>query len=413
MVDLNDTVIDASDKYDISRLSFLSEEARPVMLFIDAEVPQYDVAAGYFIINEYLKIFLKNGYKILYWPFNRIRTEPYTEEMQKMGIEVIYGDVPFQDFIEKTGRYVDVSIVCRPEIAASYMDSILAASKCKIIYFAHDLHFLRQSRQAEVESSEEAMAKALATKVEELGAMRKADISLLLSSSETSVVNSEDPKIKTATIPWIQGLNIKDYSGFDARRDIVFLGGFLHAPNVDAAKWFHDTVYPFIREADASIRVSIIGSHIPPEISDLHSGDFRVPGFVKNLDEYLNQARVFVAPMRFGAGIKGKIAMAESYGLPVVTTSIGAEGMGLVDGETALIADDPREFAEKVVRVYQDKGLWEKVSANAIQHVIDNFSPEAAEGVIMDIIANLDRPHSKSVIRGIRRRISRFRQRIS
>lgn len=403
-------MIDSADRYDLDRLSSLGAEPRTVMLFIDAQVPAYDVAAGYFIIQEYLKIFLRNGYKILYWPFNRIRIEPYSSELERMGIEVIHGDIAFADFMAVAGRHLDIAFVCRPEIAAAHMDDIRRSSDCRVLYFAHDLHFLRQLRQAELSGSEEAHIQAMQTKAQEITAMRKADISLLLSESEIPFVQAEDRRIRAAAVPWIQPVDPAPQPGFDERRGIVFLGGFLHAPNVDAVKWFHDEVFPLIRETGQGIGAVVIGSHMPPEVEALAGADdFQIAGYAPDLDEPLRRARVFVCPLRFGAGIKGKIAMAESYGLPVVTTTIGAEGMGLVDGRSALIADDARSFAEKTIELHSNRDLWERISAGGLRHVKDNYSPQTAERVIMGIIEGLESSRS-GWLRRLKSRCGRSRQ---
>lgn len=382
---------ESTNKYDLDQLSSISEDSKKIMLFIDDAVPQRDKAAGHFIVFEYLKIFRKNGFKIIFWPHSREKTEPYTEELQQMGIEVIYGDVSFQDFIEKYGGYIDISIISRPEIAARYLDLVSSFSKGKILYFAHDLHFLRQSRMAEVMFNKEETEEALKTKEYELGIMKRVDLSLFLNKNEIEVVEKEDPGITTAAIPWIQKLNIKGKMGFNERDGVVYLGGFLHAPNGDAVKWFHECVFPIIKKKITDVKVFIVGSNIPQEIKELDSEYFKVLGFVENLDEVFNKTRVFIAPLRFGAGIKGKIAMAQSYGLPVVTTNIGAEGMELVDGESALIADEAEEFAEKVIEVYQNKELWEKVSSNSIDRASEKYSVGVADQVIMGIIDNLER----------------------
>lgn len=379
------------DTYDLKRLSKLRKKSGKLLLFIDAEVPRYDIAAGYFIVFEYLKILLRNDYNIIYWPYDRRRIEPYTGEMQKLGIEVVYGDMPFSGFVEQYGRYIDITIVSRPEIIADYLGSIIKFTNGKIIYLAHDLHYLRMSRNAEVLRDEQMRTAALVTKEEELGNMARVDAALFFNKEEVSLVKKEGLGINAVFIPWVQEINVdeSELAGFGARRDMVYMGGFQHKPNEDAVIWLHDEVFPMLKKQVPDAKILIVGSNIPERIKQLDSEEFKILGYVEDLRSCFERIRVFISPLRFGAGIKGKITMAQSYGLPVVTTSVGAEGMGLEDGVTAMIADSAEGFAEKAAHIYHDKELWERVSHNAIQHIRVNYSPQTAEREIIGIIENI------------------------
>lgn len=370
------------------------EPAEPgkVMLFIDGEIPQHDIAAGYHIVFEYLKIFVKNGYKVLFWPFNRTRVDPYASEMEAMGIDVIVGDISFDDFMSTNGSRIDVAIVSRPEVASACLDAIFNYSDAKVIYFAIDLYFLRLGRKAGIVGGEEEYQQAMRMKAEELRVMRRADLSLFLNEAEVAVVNEEDSSIQTALIPWIQESNSRKGQDFASRKDLVFLGSFLHDPNVDAVDWFRGAIFPLIKDRVPDIRISIIGSNVPDEIKALDSQDFRIMGYVPDLESVMSRARVMVAPIRYGAGIKGKIAMAQSYGLPVVTTTIGAEGMGLRDGHDVMIADAAEDFAVAVERVYGDRTTWERIAGNTIEHVKNSYSAAMAERIMTDILNNIGDP---------------------
>ena len=130
----------------------------------------------------------------------------------------------------------------------------------------------------------------------------------------------------------------------------------------------------------------IVGSNPTTEVTSLQSDDIVVTGFVKDVSPYFDNCRVFVAPLRFGAGMKGKITQCMSLGLPLVTTTIGAEGIGLVNGINALIADDPREFAESVLKLYSDEQLWNSFSKSSIRHIRENYSVEVIRKKFMDIL---------------------------
>lgn len=112
----------------------------------------------------------------------------------------------------------------------------------------------------------------------------------------------------------------------------------------------------------------------------------KVLGYVKDLSDLFENIRISVAPLRYGAGVKGKIVTSLSYGVPCVATSIAAEGMGLKDGENILIADSPSQFAESILRLYNSPNLWENLSTNGLDFVKQNFSIETARKVWSEIL---------------------------
>ncbi len=354
---------------------------KKIILFIDHNVPTYDKDAGSFIAYEYLKILKNLDYKVIFWPHNQAKLEPYTENLQQLGIEVAYGGISFFDYMQKNGKYFDFIFVSRPHVAKDFIGIIKNNSTAKIIYIPHDLHYLRETRASEFSfNRQQALQETEKTKSTEEIAMKKADISLFFSNKEVEIVNREFPGVSVDVIPWIQEIENNAPENFKNRKGIIFIGGYAHRPNVDAVKWFHDEIFPKLMDKISDIKITFYGSNPPKEISDLNSNNFRIAGFIeeKDVKKIFDSAKIFVAPLRFGAGFKGKIAKSMSNGLPVVTTNIGAEGIGLIDGETALIADDANDFAKKIIKLYNDSDLWKKMSNNSIKHVEKNFSKENA-----------------------------------
>jgi glycosyltransferase involved in cell wall biosynthesis len=251
-----------------------------------------------------------------------------------------------------------------------------------------DLHFLREQRRAIIENNKELLKKSIEWKKTELAISRLSDITFVVSSFEKELLLNEDPNLSLEVIS-----NIHEVKGcrvpFNVRKDILFLGGFSHPPNVDAVLWFVRDIFPLIKKMNKNIQFYIVGSNPPKEVLTLASDDVIVTGYVEDIEPYLDNCRVFVAPLRYGAGVKGKINMSMSYGLPVVTTTIGAEGMDLEDGVNTLIADDPDQFAEKIIILYQDECLWEQLSARSIINVKNNFSFENMEKKLKEVILKL------------------------
>lgn len=350
---------------------------KKILLYIDNNVPTFDQDAGSFITLEYLKILKKIGYKIIFWPHNRLKITPYSEHLEELGVETVYGDPIFLDFLKENGEFFDLAIVARPNVGKIYIPLLKKYSKAKIIYMAHDLHFLREEREQKFKEKKSRAKEK--TQKEELQLMKESDLTWVFSSVEEKIIKKIHPEIKIETIPWIE--EIKEESEKMKREGVMFLGGFNHPPNQDAVLWFFQEILPLVKKTQKNLKVTVIGSHPPKEIEKLNSSDFEILGFVSDpdLEKFLLAKKLFIAPLRFGAGFKGKIAKAMAHGLPVVSTSIGAEGMNLKDGKTALLADDPQEFAQKIQQGLSDQNLWEKIALKSVDHVRENYSSEKAE----------------------------------
>jgi glycosyltransferase involved in cell wall biosynthesis len=166
------------------------------------------------------------------------------------------------------------------------------------------------------------------------------------------------------------------FPDFEDRRNIVFIGGFAHPPNADAVLYFVREILPLVKERIPDCVLQLIGSDPTPEILELASTHIQVLGYVPDVRPYFDQARLSVAPIRFGAGVKGKVNQSMSFGVPTVLTQIAAEGMYLVHGQNAMIAEDPQGFADSVVCVWKSRELWERLSVNGMQNLRTHFSVE-------------------------------------
>ena len=172
----------------------------------------------------------------------------------------------------------------------------------------------------------------------------------------------------------------------------------LHRPNLDAVRYFIDEIFPLVLDKIPTARFRIVGNDTPPEIFALSSENIIVEGFVSNIKPIFESCRVFVAPLRYGAGMKGKIGQALSFGLPTVTTSIGAEGMNLTDEREVLIADEPETFADAVVKLYQSAELWQRLSDNGFRFVEENFSPPVIDEKIQKAIEKISKAEISKAI---------------
>ncbi len=165
---------------------------------------------------------------------------------------------------------------------------------------------------------------------------------------------------------------------------MIFIGGFDHKPNVDCVNYLHSEIMPLVWKTHPEISISIIGSKVPEEIKILNAPNFRVIGYVENLDSYFNTVRIFVAPLRYGAGIKGKIGQSLEYSLPLVTTNIGAEGFDFFENSNIMIANTTQDIAEKIIKIYENEDVWTKISRNSHKS-IEPFSLETIEKKIISL----------------------------
>jgi glycosyltransferase involved in cell wall biosynthesis len=247
-----------------------------------------------------------------------------------------------------------------------------------------DLHYLREQRAAELSARPDLAAHAASTRAQELRIMRDCDITLVVSPVEREVLARDAPDVRVEVLS-----NVHEIHGcrapFGDRRDLVFVGGFQHPPNTDAVAWFVSEIFPRVRAAIDGVRFHVIGSKVPSEIQMLASADVLVHGFVEDIAPYMDGCRVSVAPLRYGAGVKGKVNLAMSYGLPVVATPCAVEGMHVDAGADVLVAGDADGFADAIVRLYDDEALWNALSARGLDNVRRHFSFDAARSAAAGI----------------------------
>ena len=378
--------------YDSEENSYLQSYRKPGLhiLYIDHYVPEYDKDAGSVTAFNFICILASMGHKITFWPENLNRAEPYTTELQQKGVEVIYGINSFEEFLKKRGHMYAVCIMARPHISIHFIDKVKEhISKCKIIYEASDLHYIRIFREADVTKSTKLIAEAEQSKKTELELMKKSHLSLFRGEKECAIAINEDKSLLTAAAPLALYYDGK-WKSFDERQDITFIGGYNHPPNVDAVEYFISEIFPMVRNELPDVKFYVIGSNVPEKIRNLCANNKNciLVGFVPEISDYLINCRVMVAPLRYGAGVKGKITQSMMHHLPVVTTSIGAEGISEKD-DVLLTSDNPKEFAKKVVELYKNKELWNKLANNAYEFANIHYSPESVRDVFAQAIKRL------------------------
>jgi glycosyltransferase involved in cell wall biosynthesis len=370
------------------------------ILFLDACVLTPDQDAGSVMVFNHLKTFQSLGYKVTFAPDNLQRAEGYTANMQRLGIECLYWPQTksIKSHLEEHGEDYDLVFMTRADVAAKHGDDVRAhCSRARIIFNTIDLHFVREQRWAELERNTELAEKALKRKDLELSIAAKSDCTLVVSSYEKEILLRENSRLNVSVVPLTVEMPGRQ-TDFHERDDLMYIGGFQHTPNVDAVLYFVQSIYPLIKLTLPDIKFYILGSKPPDEILDLATdSSIVVTGYLEDVAPYFNRCRLSVAPLRYGAGLKGKVITSLSHGLPMVASTIACEGTGLEDEINILIADDPAEFAEKVIRLYTDATLWNRLSTAGFEKVNRDYSAAATKSYFEHLFMSLGQPTEKNV----------------
>lgn len=264
------------------------------------------------------------------------------------------------------------------DTAFRHLDSVRFYQKnARIIIDSVDLHFRRFLTKAKIEGTAESLLKAATVKREELATYNRADSVILVTPEDVEVLKAEASNIHSGLIPNIHTVPPLINKECGDPPQLIFVGGFRHAPNVDAVLFFANAIWPSVKAQLPLAKIMVVGEHPPSEIQTLNGADFQVLGRVPDIAPLLFRADVSVAPLRWGGGIKGKVGEAMAYGLPVVTTPVGAEGFNFVPNQHAIIADEPGAFAEGIVRLTRDSELYRTVRRAGHALIQDRFTPDA------------------------------------
>ena len=363
--------------------------AKRRVLAIDACMLTPDQDSGSQRTQRLLSLLTRLGCKVTFVADNLEHRQPYVTQLQQAGIEVQF--YPYiksiADFLAAHGAEYDIVLIARHYIAEKHIDAVRRfAPGALTVFDTHDLHFLREQRLAELEASPIAAATASASRDAELALIRKVDVTLVVSPVERELLGGLVPDAKVMVLSNIHEIQPPGLA-FGEREGLVFIGGFRHPPNVDAVFWYANEVLPRVRDRLPGVKTYIVGSEVPPAIRKLAAEDFVVTGYVPDITPYFTGCRVSISPLRYGAGVKGKINLAMSFGMPVVATSPSIEGMYLTPDVDVLVGDDAEGFAEAIARVYSDERLWSAMSEGGRENVRAHFSEGVAVAAIRRLLA--------------------------
>jgi GT2 family glycosyltransferase/SAM-dependent methyltransferase len=369
---------------------------REQVLIIDHRMPMWDRDAGSLRMLEIMRSLLRLGYGVNFLPNNFTPIEPYTAELQQLGVEVIYGQVDIRAELADMGTLLTAVIMSRPHTVADWLDTVRElAPSALAIYDTVDLHWMRETRRVALDAVGRAGqngaisaqgAKATALRELELAMARASDVTVTVTEEERGHVLAEVPDARVTIVPTIHEI-ASDVPPCDDRGGVLFVGGFEHPPNVDAATYLVREVMPLVWAVRPDVKVTIVGSHAPREVEALATSRVDVRGWVAELEPLLDAARVLAAPVRFGAGMKGKVTQGLAAGLPIVTTPVGAEGLDASDGEQMLIGETAEALAERILRVVEDDALWGSLSQQGQELITAKCSREVLDQRLREMLS--------------------------
>jgi GT2 family glycosyltransferase len=381
------------DPQSIRAASWRSSAGRS--LVIDGQIPTPDRDAGSRRMFELLQLLTELGFAVTFAAaspgvvYEGADEHRYAADLRQLGVEVLGDAAGIPDLLAQLGPRLRLAVLSRPSVAQAYLPVVRdVCPGAKVIYDTVDLHHLRELRRAGVESDPEAARAADHMRTVELELAQRSDVTFVVSEAERQILRTGAPGAALHVIPTIHR-DADPGLPFGKRHGLLFVGAFPHLPNQDAACWLVEAILPLLRDRLPGVHTYIVGSSPPEEIHALASDTVHVVGWVPDLSDLYDRARVFVAPLRYGAGMKGKIGESMAHGLPVVTTRLGGEGMDLEHERDALLAESAEGLAESIARLYHEPRLWASLAANGRDTVLVKYSPPAVRSLLASSLTEL------------------------
>jgi glycosyltransferase involved in cell wall biosynthesis len=379
------------DKLQLGAVAGHSSAAqRNRVLIVDWKPPTPDRDSGSCRMVKIIACLQDAGVEIDFVGDREAEDSCYEDQLRPWCTNVLVGRMKAIEHICQHGNTYRLALLARPEIFERYAPLVREfAPSATLAYDTVDLHWVRFSRKAKF-AENEAMAKEITNKTElfkrlELANAQSADVTIAITEPEKCLLLQEVPKLNVLVLPNIHEI-AADIAPLENRSGIFFIGGFDHEPNVEAVKYFVSAVLPKVLLQLPDICFYVVGSNMPSGIRSLASSHVITLGYVEDVAPCFARCRVFVAPLLYGAGMKGKVGQSLAFGLPVVTTTIGAEGIGLIDGDSALIRDDADGLAAAIVDLHTNPVLWKRLSEQGLGIVRQRYSMDAVRAQVLSLL---------------------------
>lgn len=352
------------------------------VLIIDAQIPDPTRDSGSVRLLAICRLLQARGLAVAFVPHSGTADPVERQRLDDAGIMLVgaHGSPNLPEWLKQRRADIKAVMLCRHTVASSHLPLIRGLlPDVPVAFDTVDLHYLREQRSAEQNQDRAAMLAAGRTREAELELVAQCQVTYVVSKVEADVLRQACPQARIHVLSNIHELQPPG-PGPEHRHGALFVGGWGHPPNQDAVAWLCRDIWPLVREQSADCCLHLVGD-IPQEVARqlARIPNITVHGRVADLKPLMDQCRIALAPLRVGAGVKGKVNSAMSHGLPVVATTIAAEGMFITPGTDALIADDTHATAAAIVRLEQDDALWNALSNAGRRNVQQHFSAEAAD----------------------------------
>lgn len=370
------------------------DDSKANLLIISRFVPEFDRGSGelrFFSVIRLLAQYFNITYiaQLRHDGYSSGKRDRYVDALKELGVAVRVADFNLKEVLKAKFRFAILEVY---SIAEIFIDEIRARSPDTfIITDSVDVFFYREMRMAEVYDNDEMRRSALETRKRELDVYRRSDMVWTVTGLDRDILLAEEPGLNVAIVPNVHEMSAAPSDASEREKGVlVFVGGFRHRPNEDAVLYFCNEVLPLVRKRMPGVRLRVVGDSPPPSVTALRSGFIDVTGRVPDTMPYLRTSHISIAPLRYGAGLKGKIGEAMSVGLPVVTTSIGVQGMDARIGEDIMVGDTPEAFSDCILRLSEDEALYRSVSGNSFNYIRNNYSPEVVGGILNEIFLKIE-----------------------
>jgi glycosyltransferase involved in cell wall biosynthesis len=362
---------------------------------------------------QLIELFLKKNYKVVFTSASQKNENALnlcTLQIEEVSIEL--NNTSFDIFIQD----LQPSIVMFDRFMTEEQFGWRVAENCPNalrILDTEDLHFLRKVRHQQLKKGEDFTNEALLKSDDakrEIASILRCDLSLIISTYEMDLLKSVfkiDEKI-LHYLPFlfdkIDEHQTKNWKTFEERKHFVFIGNFFHKPNLDAVLTLKKEIWPTIKKAIPEAEVHIYGAYVNQQVQQLHNEKerFLIKGFAENAFEVIESVKVLLAPIRFGAGIKGKLTEAMICGTPSITTKIGAEGMHSNLPWNGFVIDSFKQFAKQAIELYSDEIVWSNSQKNGITIINQIYDKEKLESPfinkVQEIQENLDEHRTQNFL---------------
>jgi glycosyltransferase involved in cell wall biosynthesis len=385
------------------------------LLIVAPRLPEYDRASGDLRLYRIIEI-LARRYEVVFfsdglWERFLPEDKRYLHALESLGVRVLT-------------EWSDLNRVCRRErfksVVFEFYHRALAHQmmitryqpQAVLVVDTVDVHYVRESLQAKTLLQESAWEKSEVTKADEAAVYAKVDfVWVVTEEDKRSVIALGVAANKIFIIPNIHSVDL-NAPGRNQREDdsLLFIGGFAHEPNQDAIVYFCKEILPFVENQVPHVRLRIVGDKVPVAVRDLATTNIKVTGFVPDTKPFLNGSMVSVAPLRFGAGLKGKVTEALTAGIPLVSTTVGVQGLNVSSWRECVIEDNPADFAKSVVRVLREPQIWRELSRNGQEFMNQHFGYERVARDLLEFFGNCpeatQRGSTATAIAGIKRAIA-------